>query len=421
MATTDDVVALRKRMAPGTALTLALALLVLLNYVDRGALAIAAPKLKTELMLSATGFGIAVSAFAWVYAPAQFFVGWLSDRFCVYRLVAAGLAIWALATTLTTFVSGLAMLVLLRVILGVGEGVAFPAASKIIAAKVAHEHRGIANAAVSSCLYFGPALGIFAGGEILVHYGWRMVFLTFGLVTTLWLVPWLAVSRPHWGESGKRDIVPLKVVAGHRAVWAMGIGHFFNTYGFYFLLAWLPLFLVKSRGLEVIEMTRLLTAIYIVQAVSALLFGWGSDRLVALGIDEGRLRKGLIAFGLALSGIATFGIGMAADLPHITFWLVFASIVGGPLATNVYAISQMFAGPRASGSWTGFVNGIGNLSGVFGPILTGLIVDRTGSYMNAFYVAGLFGLLGGLWWIFAIPVVRLIDDEHASELVRAST
>ncbi|MEO7027387.1 MAG: MFS transporter, partial [Caulobacteraceae bacterium] len=227
----------------------------------------------------------------------------------------------------------------------------------------------------------------------------------------LWLAPWIAVSRPHWGERGApRARVPLKVVARHRAAWAMGIGHFFNTYGFYFLLAWLPLFLVKSRGLAVIDMTRLLTTVYLVQGVSALLCGWGSDRLVARGIDEGRLRKGLMAGGLALSGIAVLGVGVAADMPHIAFWLVFAAIAGAPLGSNIYAISQMFAGPRASGSWVGLVNGIGNLSGIFGPILTGFIIDRTGSYLNAFYIAGGIGLAGGLWWWFAIPEVRLIDD-----------
>lgn len=409
--TTGVMEAPRGGMTAGIALTLALALLVLLNYADRGALAIAAPKLKTELMLNATGFGIAVSAFAWVYAPAQVLVGWLTDRFCVYRMVAVGLAIWALATTLTSFVGGLAMLIALRVMLGVGEGVAFPAASKIIAAKVADKHRGIANAVVASCLYFGPALGIFAGGEILVHYGWRMVFLAFGLVTVLWLVPWIAVSRSHWSEHGaQHEIVPLRIVARHRAVWAMGIGHFFNTYGFFFLLAWLPLFLVKSRGLTVIDMTWLLTMVYLVQGVSALLCGWGSDRLVARGIDEGRLRKGLIAAGLALSGIAVLGVGMAADKPQIAFWLVFAAIAGAPLGSNVYALSQMFAGPRASGSWVGLVNGIGNTSGIFGPILTGFIVDRTGNYLSAFYVAGAIGIAGGLWWWLKVPEVRPIDD-----------
>src|SRR5881628_2263501 len=80
--------------------------LLLLNYVDRGAIGIAAPKLKDELMLSAAAFGLVVSAFSWVYAPAQFAVGWLSDRFCVYRMIALGIAVWALATFLTGFANG---------------------------------------------------------------------------------------------------------------------------------------------------------------------------------------------------------------------------------------------------------------------------------------------------------------------------
>jgi len=145
----DVTQGLRSRRA-GLWLTLLLGALVLLNYVDRGAVGIAAPELKDELALSLTGFGIAVSAFSWVYAPAQFAVGWLSDRFCVYRLIAVGLAVWALATFLTGFVNGLAMLIALRVALGIGEGVAFPSASKIIARHVSAERRGIANATLAA-------------------------------------------------------------------------------------------------------------------------------------------------------------------------------------------------------------------------------------------------------------------------------
>src|SRR5947208_11335244 len=105
----DTTEGTRSRRA-GLWLTLLLGALVLLNYVDRGAVGIAAPKLKDELLLSATAFGVAVSAFSWVYAPAQFAIGWLSDRFCVYRLLAAGLALWAVASFLLDFSNGLAML-----------------------------------------------------------------------------------------------------------------------------------------------------------------------------------------------------------------------------------------------------------------------------------------------------------------------
>jgi MFS family permease len=98
-----------------------IALSVLLNYVDRGAIGVAAPLMKDELKLSATDFGLAVSAFFWVYAPACLLVGWLCDRFCVYRVFALGVAIWAISTALTGFVGGLVSLILLRLFLGLGE------------------------------------------------------------------------------------------------------------------------------------------------------------------------------------------------------------------------------------------------------------------------------------------------------------
>lgn len=82
----------------GIGLVLLLGLAIMLNYVDRGAIAIAAPQLKPELALNATSFGVAVSAFFWVYVPLQFAVGWACDRWCVYRLLAAGIALWALST-----------------------------------------------------------------------------------------------------------------------------------------------------------------------------------------------------------------------------------------------------------------------------------------------------------------------------------
>src|SRR4051812_3626121 len=215
----------------GLWLTLLLATMVLLNYVDRGAVGIAAPKLKDELMLSAAAFGVVVSAFSWIYAPAQFAVGWLSDRFCVYRMIAAGLAVWALATLLTGLANGFAMLVVLRVMLGIGEGVAFPSASKIIARHVTAERRGLANSALALALAWGPAIGILAGGLILRHFGWRPIFFTFGAITLLWIVPWLFVSKPQWRafEHGSGHNVPVRMVMRNRTVWAMGIGHFSNT------------------------------------------------------------------------------------------------------------------------------------------------------------------------------------------------
>ncbi|WP_309612227.1 MFS transporter [Sphingomonas sp.] len=395
-------------------LTLLLTLLVLLNYVDRGALGIAAPGLKDEFHLSALQFGVALSAFAWVYAPAQFAVGWLSDRFCVYRLVAVGLAIWAVSTMLTATATGLAMLVALRIGLGIGEGVAFPSISKMIAAHVPQERRGLANAWVAAALAAGPALGTLAGGHILNDYGWRAIFLIFGAITLLWLMPWHFVSRTHWHVAGqhREPSVAMRDILRRRAVWTMGIGHFCNTYAFFFLLAWLPLFLVKQRGLSILEMTGITTSVFALQAVCALLWGWLSDRLVHAGHDEGRLRKAFIAASLTCSAIAVLGLSQADTTASIEGWLLLAGAGAGPAGTQPYAIAQIFAGRRASGSWVGAVNGIGNTSGIVGPLITGAIVDRTGSYVAAFLLAAGISAFGALWWLFAVPKVEPVAAFH---------
>jgi MFS family permease len=388
---------------------------VLLNYVDRGAIGVAAPLMKDELALSATGFGIAVSAFFWIYAPMCILAGWLCDRFCVYRMFAAGLAVWALSTTLTGFVNGLTMLIVLRLMLGVGESIAFPGAGKIIAAQVAPENRGSANSAVAAAIAFGPAVGVLAGGLILAEYGWRPIFLVFGLVTLLWLVPWHFVSRPLRAERLAAPVVapyPMHRLLRLPSLWIMGIGHSLSNYGFYFLLAWLPLYLVKTRGYSIPEMTALTTLGFAAQGVAALLLGWASDRWVARGIPEGPLRKGLMAVAHLTIAVAIIGIATSQSTFALAAWLVIAGIGTALISTNLYCLAQMFAGPRAAGGWIGIQNAIGNVSGIIGPIVTGLIIDQLGGYNYAFVAAAGVCGFGVIWWWLVVPKVELVALEH---------
>ena len=134
-------VATGRRANPAFWLTVLLALFIIINYVDRGAVGIAGPKLKQELHLNHEQFGLALSAFAWIYAPAQFFVGWLTSRICVYRLLAGGLMLWAAATFATGFVGGLAALVTMRVLLGIGEGEGVASRSSAQLKAISGQHR----------------------------------------------------------------------------------------------------------------------------------------------------------------------------------------------------------------------------------------------------------------------------------------
>lgn len=389
-----------------------LALSVLLNYVDRGALGVAAPLMKAELQLSATGFGFAVSAFFWVYAPLCVLVGWLCDRFCVYRLFAAGIALWAIATALTGFVHGVAALIVLRLLLGLGESIAFPGSSKIFAAEVPPERRGHANALVGAALAFGPAVGTLSGGVILDTLGWRPVFWIFGLVTLLWLVPWHLASAPFRTARLTAPVVepvPLGALARLPALWLMGAAHFLSNYGFYFLLAWLPLYLVKTLGYSIGEMTLVTTVGFAAQGAAALVTGRLSDQAVARGRDEAALRRAMMIAAQAMVGAAIAGVWFAQGLWQLGACLVVAGIGSGMITVNLYAVAQMFSGPRAAGGWVGLQNALGNVAGIVGPILTGVIIDQLGSYGWAFAVSALVAGSGALWWNWVIPPIRQVE------------
>jgi MFS family permease len=389
-----------------------LALSVLLNYIDRGAIGVAAPLMKAELGLSATGFGVAVSAFFWVYAPLCLVVGWLCDRFCVYRLFAAGIALWAVATMLTGFVQGIVLLIVLRLLLGLGESIAFPGSSKIFAAEVPATQRGMANAMIAAAIAFGPAVGTLTGGLILETAGWRPMFWIFGAVTLLWLIPWHYASAPLRSHSVAVPVaepVALSRLMRIRAVWLMGIGHFATNYGFYFLLTWLPLYLVKSRGYSITEMTLITSLGFTAQGISALVTGRLSDHWVMRGADEGQLRRWLMVVGHAFAALAIAGVYYAASLWQLGACLVLFGIAAGFTSTNLFAIAQMFAGPRAAGGWVGLQNAIGNCAGIVGPIATGMIIDRFGGYGYAFALTAAVPALGALWWWKVIPPIKQIE------------
>src|SRR4051794_29552908 len=393
----------------GTALVLLLGTAIFLNYVDRGSLPTAAPVLKGDLRLSNEDYGLAISAFFWIYAPIQLFAGWLCDRFSVYKLLATGILIWALSTLMVGLTGGFLSLFVLRIMLGVGESLAFPGSSKIIARHVPPERRGVANASLAMGIALGPAVGTLAGGLMVAHWGWRAMFLVFGAVTLLWLLPWAQAvrgiadgPRPDDGPS-----VSARALLRKWPLWSMSIVHCLGNYCFYFLLAWLPLFLTKSRGFSITEMTLLASLGYAAQGVCAFGYGHFSDWWTRSGRSEAACRRGMMVASQTLAAGAILGLAFAHTAVAIGLLLCLAGAASAALSMNLYAIAQMFAGPRAAGTWVGVQNAFGNLSGIFGPIVTGSIVDRTG-YANAFYLTAAIAALGAVWWAVGVPRIEQV-------------
>ena len=390
------------------ALVLLLGASVTLNYVDRGAIGVAAPLMKTDLGLSATTFGVAVAAFFWIYAPIQLVLGRLCDRFSVYRLLAFGTVLWSVSTLMMGLAAGFLSLFLLRLMLGVGESIAFPGSSKIISRHVPPERRGLANAVVAAAIALGPAVGTLVGGSILAAFGWRAMFVVFGMASAVWLLPWYLVVRSLPADRRAHETsVPVRKIVGRWALWSMGIGHALSNYGFYFLLAFLPLYLVQQRGLTILQMTALATLGYAVQAVTALTLGAISDRWTRSGRSEAQVRRWMLAGGQLIGGACILGIFAANDIVTVAILLCIAGASTAALSLNLYAVAQMFAGPRASGTWVGIQNAVGNTSGILGPVISGVIIDRAG-YGGAFGLTAAITAFGALWWFLGVPRIEEI-------------
>ena len=392
-------------------LVLLLAAAIFINYVDRGNLAIAAPLLKNELGLSNTQIGMLLSAFFWTYAPMQLLAGWMTERLDVHRVLPAGLALWSIATLLTGMAGGFLVLLALRLVLGVGESVVYPCHAKFLGLRAKEHQRGTANGVTSAGQALGPAFGTLAGGLVMAHFGWRVVMLGFGALSLLWLWPWMAST---WrapstvGEAGPGRAPSYATILRRRAARGSCLGHFCGNYALYFVLGWLPLYLVKSRGFSLAEMSRIGAAVYGLYALSCALTGWASDRWILAGRSPNFARK-FFAVSASLGTAACLFLTVNATAGMSTVWLLCMGIFIGFGSPMIMAIGQSFAGPRAAGQWMGLQNFVGNLAGILGPILTGVLVDRTGGFGWAFVVAGGISMTGALAYGVIVPRIETLE------------
>ena len=173
------------------------------------------------------------------------------------------------------------------------------------------------------------------------------------------------------------------------------------------MIVWLPLYLVQERGFSIAEMTGLATLGYSVQAVCALSYGRFSDWWTRSGRSEAACRRWMMIASQALAALAILGLAYAQTALHFAVLLSLAGAASASLSLNLYAIAQMFAGPRASGTWVGVQNALGNLSGIFGPIITGILVDSAG-YGSAFVLTAAVAAFGALWWGFGVPRIAQV-------------
>jgi ACS family D-galactonate transporter-like MFS transporter len=396
---------------PSTLHWTALALLVIsvcINYVDRGNLGVAARSIESDLHFRPEYLGILLGGFFWTYSLFQIAAGKIIDRWNVNWVYAAGFLIWSVATGLTGLASAFWIIFCLRLVLGAGESVAYPAYSKIIATTFPEQLRGTANALIDAGSKAGPALGVLIGVKMIGWFSWRYMFVAIGAASLLWLIPWcfivpkLAVKRlakiSAWGP-------PYREIVVQRPLWGTVLGLFGGNYTWYLFLTWLPYYLERDRHYTHDRLAVIASLPFWGVAAASMVFGLLADAIIRRGHEAGRVRQIFVSSGLLGCCAFLLPAVLVRQATVSTALLLLACVSMGAFSSNHWALTQHIAGAEAAGKWTGFQNCMGNFAGVIAPYVSGFTLQRTHSFLPAFAIACAVLLLGvfGYWFVIGIP------------------
>jgi ACS family D-galactonate transporter-like MFS transporter len=380
----------------------------LINYLDRATVSMALPLISHDLGLDPARKGLLLSAFFWSYALMQVPIGWCADRFNLRWLYAGAFALWSLAQGLTGFAGSLGVMIIFRILLGIGESVYLPGGTKIVSLLFHSAERGLPCGVFD----FGSRIGMVVGGLslpwLLIYYGWRWTFILVGFIALTWLIPWLLVFPARLGSGGSGPPATRQETAqpGRRGVTfnrnLLGIclGFFCFDYYWYLFVTWLPDYLVTVRHLTILRAGLYAALPYLVFGVSEPIGGWVADRLIRFGWDETRTRKGIVTIAF-LTGLLLIPASHVESANAAIALLVGASLVGLSIG-NLLVILQTCAPPEQVGVWTGMQNFAGNIGGIIAPLVTGLLIRETGSYAPAFALAAVVLVTGLLAYWFIV-------------------
>ena len=394
-----------------------------LCYIDRVSISVAIIPLARERGFDAAAQGLVLSAFFWGYMWPQLAGGWIADRIGGRRVLAAGVAVWSFATLITPLASvHFAILLAARVILGLGEGVNFPAIHSLAATWTPPSEQSRAVALNFSGMHLGTVIAFLLGPPLMVAFGWQSLFYISGLAGAVWVVVWMmtVAERPelapgisaeelaeiHAGrfEMAPSDrkplLVPWSKIAGEKAVWAIILAHFCSNFGFNILLLWLPTYLSKTFSLSLIKVGTLSLVPWITTFAASNAGGWIADTMRRRGVPVGTIRRQMQAVAFTGGALPLF-ILPAAPSPVIAVMLVTISAACSGTGLAAFGVNHLDISPRFAGVLMGLSNTIATIPGIVGVAAAGFIWRASGSFAAVFYVIAcvyLIGMAGYVTW-----------------------
>ena len=391
-------------------------------YIDRVNISVAIIPMQESLGWSDTTKGFVLSSFFIGYVLFQIPSGWLANRYGGKALLGWAVIIWSAMTFLTPIAANIsfAALIAVRILMGAGEAGAFPASYALFGKWMRREERSRSIAALLSGLPLGTLFALAVTGPIVTAYGWPSIFYVFGGAGFLFALAWFwliheepqrhprigrkeleLLSRDAPDPSNSTKTVPWREIFSKPAVWALIINHFCSNWIFYVLLAWLPSYFRDVLGVNVTAAGLFSIAPWVTMFLVTNVTAWIADRLIRGGVSVTRVRKTLQILGLL--GAASFMfLARAAETPLEAMFLICGALGALALTWSGFAPNHLDIAPNHAGFLLGVSNTAGSLPGVIGVIVTGWLLEVTGTYEASFLLASCVCVFGAVvWGVFA--------------------
>jgi MFS family permease len=377
--------------------------------------------------------GAIAGVFFWGYLLLQVPGGYLASRWSTKRFVSILLVVWGCCAVGCGLVRTWQELWVMRLLLGIAEGGMYPATLILLSHWFPHKERARASALFSIALPLSLVISSPLSGWLMDHWNWRVMLIVEGAFPLLWLLVWLfgiydypsqapwisREEREHLESTFKREVAE-REPAGHEVYWSallapkvllLALIKLLMLSGQLGYLFWLPSALEKAKSISNLLASVLYAIPFVVGAVSLV--------LVSAHSDKTRERRSHVAIPMAIGGLALFaGVLLSGHRPILAFVFVCLAAIGAfaPLGP-FWAMPTEWFSRKMAGSVAGFVNGIGNLGGFFGPLLVGYLNKRTGSFLYGFGMLSLFMLIGAVLTLAISPPPRLAELKGALQSV----
>ena len=416
-------------------------LVTTVNYADRATLSIAGTALAKELSLDPIAMGYIFSAFGWSYVAAQVPGGWLLDRYGSKWVYAFGILIWSFFTLLQGMVgfftgaTAITVLFLLRLLVGLAEAPSFPANARIVAAWFPSNERGTASAFFNSGQYFATVIFAPLMGWIAHDFGWRYVFYVMGALGVLVGIVWIktmygpkdhpgineaefnyirdggalvdldaprnertADNAPKWNYIGQ--------LLSNRMMLGVYVGQFCINTLTYFFLTWFPVYLVKERGLSILQAGFVATLPALCGFIGGVLGGVISDAILHKTNSLTLARKIPIVGGMLLS--MTIIACNYVEGQALVIGFMALAFFGKGIGALGWAVVSDTSPKEAGGVSGGLFNTFGNLSSITTPIIIGYILAATGSFNGALVFVGANALVAAFAYLVIVGKIERV-------------